>query len=47
MKRREFIAGLGVALAWPVVARGQPREQMRRLACFLDWLTVIQKHGHV
>jgi putative ABC transport system substrate-binding protein len=23
MKRREFIAGLGGAVAWPVVARGQ------------------------
>jgi putative ABC transport system substrate-binding protein len=23
MKRREFIVGLGMAVAWPVVARGQ------------------------
>jgi putative tryptophan/tyrosine transport system substrate-binding protein len=25
MKRREFIAGLGSAAAWPVVARGQDK----------------------
>jgi hypothetical protein len=30
MKRREFIAGLGAA-AWPVVARAQRPERMRRI----------------
>jgi putative tryptophan/tyrosine transport system substrate-binding protein len=30
MQRREFIAGLGAA-AWPVVARGQPTERLRRI----------------
>jgi putative ABC transport system substrate-binding protein len=31
MKRREFIAGLGSAAAWSVVAWAQPTERMRRI----------------
>ena len=30
MNGRAFIAGLGSAAAWPLVARGQPGERMRR-----------------
>ena len=35
MKRRTFIAGLGSAAAWPVVAWGQQPERMRRLGVLM------------
>ena len=31
MRRRDFLAGVGGAVAWPMVARGQQPERMRRI----------------
>jgi putative tryptophan/tyrosine transport system substrate-binding protein len=37
MRRREFIAGLGAA-AWPVIARAQERERVRRIGVLVGGL---------
>jgi putative ABC transport system substrate-binding protein len=35
MRRREFIAGLGSAVSWPVVARAQQPDRIRRIGVLL------------
>ena len=36
IKRREFIGGLGSTVAWPLVARAQQGEQVRRIGVLLN-----------
>jgi putative ABC transport system substrate-binding protein len=37
MRRRDFISLVGGAVSWPTVARGQEREQLRRVGVFVPF----------
>ena len=45
MRRRELIVGLGGAVVWPVAARAQQPERMRRVGALMNARRAILRAG--
>jgi putative ABC transport system substrate-binding protein len=46
MRRREFIAGLGSTAAWPLVARAQQGDRVRRIGLLMAESNPVAKTGY-
>jgi ABC-type uncharacterized transport system substrate-binding protein len=47
MKRRGFIAGLGSAATWPLMARAQQGERVQRVGALLGWMDNPANHSQL